>query len=46
METFIEKVGDPGILPENLTIVSGCRAAYDMLGFCLFEPGGKWVVGC
>lgn len=39
IEKFISKVGDPGILPENITIVPGCRAAYDMLGFCLFEPG-------
>lgn len=39
IERFISTIGDPGILPENITIVPGCTAAYDMLSFCLFEPG-------
>ncbi|KAI6233083.1 1-aminocyclopropane-1-carboxylate synthase-like protein 1 [Aphelenchoides fujianensis] len=39
VDRFVAAEGDPPLLVENLTIVPGARAAYDMLGFCLFEAG-------
>uniref|UniRef100_A0A1I7RMJ8 Aminotran_1_2 domain-containing protein n=1 Tax=Bursaphelenchus xylophilus TaxID=6326 RepID=A0A1I7RMJ8_BURXY len=37
VDRFVSMNGDPGVLKENLVIVPGCAAAYDMIGCCLFD---------
>ncbi|CAD5223650.1 unnamed protein product [Bursaphelenchus okinawaensis] len=37
IDKFVSINGDPSVAKENLVIVPGCAAAYDMIGCCLFE---------
>lgn len=39
VKKFIAAPGDPPLSTENLLIVPGCNAAYDMLAYCLFSAG-------
>uniref|UniRef100_A0A914C9L8 Aminotransferase class I/classII domain-containing protein n=1 Tax=Acrobeloides nanus TaxID=290746 RepID=A0A914C9L8_9BILA len=39
LQKFISFPGDPHLNPDNFILVPGCTAAYDMLGFCLFNSG-------